>query len=122
MIEHHLDQTDGILTLRPKDALAKEDFEQVAKTVEPFLSAQGKLAGLIIEAPKFPGWENFGALVAHFKFVREHHKQVTKVAVVTDSSIGGVAEKIASHFVAAEIKSFPAGQAAQAKQWILGRG
>ena len=33
-----------------------------------------------------------------------------KVAVVTDSHLGDVAERLASHFVSAEIRHFPAGQ------------
>ena len=41
-----------------------------------------------------------------------------KVALVTDSALGDVAERLASHFVAAEIKHFPAGQAEAAKRWI----
>jgi hypothetical protein len=52
--------------------------------------------------------------------VRDHHRRVRKVAVVTDSPIGSVAEHLASHFVSAEIKHFPAGESEAAKQWILG--
>lgn len=48
-------------------------------------------------------------MAAHFRFVRDHHKRVKKVAVVTDSALGSVAERLASHFVSAEIKQFPAG-------------
>jgi hypothetical protein len=32
-----------------------------------------------------------------------------------------VAEHLASHFVAAEIKRFPAGETETARQWIVGR-
>jgi hypothetical protein len=41
-------------------------------------------------------------------------------AVVTDAKLGEVAEKLASHFVSAEIRHFPAGQAKAAAQWIAG--
>jgi hypothetical protein len=58
-------------------------------------------------------------MAAHFRFVRDHHRHIRKVAVVTDSSIGSVAENLASHFVSAEIKHFSAGEAEAAKQWIL---
>jgi hypothetical protein len=40
------------------------------------------------------------------------------VAVVTDAAVGDLAEKLASHFVAATIRHFPAGQREAARQWI----
>ena len=122
MIDHSFDAAQGILHLRPKAALTREDFAQIAKTVDPQIEKAGKLAGLIIEMPGFPGWDSLGAMAAHFRFVRDHHKQVRKVAVVTDAKLGAVAEKLASHFVAATIKHFPAGQAEAARRWISAAG
>ena len=119
MIDHSFDATNGILHLRPKSALTKEDFAQVAKTVDPHIEKQGALAGIIIEFSAFPGWDSLGALAAHLRFVRDHHKQVKKIAAVTDARFGAVAEKLASHFVAATIKHFPAGQADAARKWIM---
>jgi hypothetical protein len=58
-------------------------------------------------------------MAAHIRFVCDHHERVKKIAVVTDAKLGDVAEKIASHFVAATIKHFPAGQTQAAEQWIL---
>lgn len=119
MIEHDFDTTHSILYVRPKAALAAGDFANLARVVDPHIEARGGLAGLIIETPAFPGWDDLGAMVAHFRFVRDHHRHVRKVAVVTDSALGDVAERLANHFVAAEIRHFPAGQAQAAKQWIL---
>ena len=121
MLEHNLD-SHGILHLHPKGALAKEDFASLAKTVDPYIEKQGDLAGIILDVAKFPGWDSLGAMAAHIRFVRDHHKRVKKIAVVTDAKLGDVAEKIASHFVAATIKHFPAGQTQAAEQWILGKG
>jgi hypothetical protein len=59
------------------------------------------------------------AMVTHFRFVRDHHKHIKKVAVVTDSHIGDFAEHLASHFVSAKIRHFPDGQIEQARQWII---
>lgn len=120
MLEHRLDATTGILHLQPKGALEKEDFARLALTVDPYVETQGQLNGIIIDAPKFPGWDGLGAMAAHMRFVREHHKKVRKIAVVTDAALGNLAEKFASHFVAAEIKRFHAGEVEAAKQWIQG--
>jgi hypothetical protein len=122
MIEHALDTKNSILHIRPLTALEQEDFAKLAKAVDPHIEATGGLAGIIIEIAEFPGWENLAAMAAHLRFVRGHHEKVRKIAAVTDSAIGKVAEKIASHFVAAEIKRFPAGDVEAARRWILGRG
>jgi hypothetical protein len=121
MIECSLDAGKSIVYVRPKSALEEDDFVKLARVVDPHIEATGGLAGLIIELAAFPGWESLGAMAAHFRFVRDHHRRVRKVAVVTDSTLGNVAEHLASHFVAAEIKRFPAGETEAARQWIVGR-
>ena len=120
MIDYELDKENSIVVVRPKSALREDDFTKLASVVDPQIEATGDLAGLIIEAPGFPGWDSFGALIHHLRFVRDHHKHVKKIAVVTDSALGDFAERLASHFVSAEIKHFPEGQADKARQWILG--
>ncbi len=120
MIEYDLDSEHSILEVRPKSALDKNDFVELAKAVDPQIEAKGDLAGLIISAPSFPGWDSFGAMITHFRFVRDHQKHIKKVAVVTDSHLGDFAEHLASHFVSATIRHFPGGQAEQARQWING--
>ena len=119
MIEHTLDSAHSILYVRPKSRLEEEDFVQLAKTVDRHIEEKGDLAGVIIEVASFPGWESLGAMARHFRFVRDHHKHVKKIGVVTDSPLGNVAEHLASHFVAAEIRHFPAGQLAAAEQWVM---
>ena len=119
MIEHSLDTAHSILFVRPRSALQQEDFVQLAKTVDPFIEKTGDLAGLVIETPAFPGWDSLGAMAAHFRFVRDHHKHIKKVAVVTDATLGNLAEKLASHFVAAQIRHFAAGEVEAARRWIM---
>jgi hypothetical protein len=72
----------------------------------------------MIEAPSFPGWENFAALLSHLRFVRDHHRRIRRVAVVSDSPLLAVAPKIASHFVSAELRTFDAASRAAALAWI----
>jgi hypothetical protein len=121
MIEHTLDTVHSILTVRPKSALEQSDFTALAAAVDPYIEEAGGLAGLIIDAPTFPGWEGLGAMAAHFRFVRDHQKHIRKIALVTDSAVGNVVEHLASHFVSAEIRHFPAGRLAVAEQWVLNR-
>lgn len=119
MSASNFDPATGILTLRPTAPLAAENFQKIAETVDPWIANNGKLKALIIEAAEFPGWDSFNAMLSHFHFVRDHHKQIRKVAVVTNSPMGSIAEKFASHFVAAEIKHFPGGEMGEARRWAL---
>jgi hypothetical protein len=119
MIEFDLDTAHAILVVRPQSALDTADFAELANAVDPLIEANGDLAGLIINAPKFPGWDSFGTMVSHFRFVRDHHKHIKKVALVTDSHLGDVAEHLASHFVSATIRHFSGEQLDQAWQWII---
>lgn len=121
MIEYTLDTVNSILYVRPTASLEKEDFAQLATAVDPYIEKTGGLTGLIIEAPTFPGWESLGALTTHFRFVLDHHKHIKRVALVTDSTLGTVAEHLAAHFVSADIKHFAARDLKAATQWILNR-
>jgi hypothetical protein len=111
------DESTGIVTLEPQKALAEADFTAAAATIDPLIE-KGALKGLVISTRDFPSWESFGALASHLSFVRDHHKKVSRVAIVTDSRLGDFAEKLGSHFIAAEIRHFPFGEIDAAKQWI----
>jgi putative NIF3 family GTP cyclohydrolase 1 type 2 len=118
MIEHTLDKAHSVLYLRPKTAFESADFVDLARTVDPYIAETGGLKGLVIDAPAFPGWQSLGAMAAHFRFVRDHQKHIKRIALVTGSALGNVAEHLASHFVSAQIKHFPAGQVEAATQWV----
>ncbi len=119
MIHVELDEATGIAVLKPDGALSEKDFEAASGVIDPYIEKSGKLEGLIIFTRKFPGWESFGSLIKHLKFVKEHHKKLSHVAIVTDSVLGNFAEKIVSHFVSAEIKHFAFDEFGKAQSWIL---
>lgn len=119
MIDYDIDAEHSILHVRPTSALKQDDFVELAKAVDPQIETAGGLAGLIIEAREFPGWQSFGAMVTHFRFVRDHQKDIKKIAVVTDSHLADIAEHLATHFVAGDIRHFQAGQTEAARQWIV---
>lgn len=118
MIDYNLDKERSILVVRPQSKLDKEDFVKLADAVDPQIEASGDLAGLILDVQSFPGWTGFGSMVSHFRFVRDHQRHVKKVAVVTDAAFAEIAENLASHFISAQIKHFPAGDTESAEKWI----
>jgi hypothetical protein len=117
MLSVTIDETNEIALFEPNGALSESDFEAAVKVIDPWIERNGRLKGLIIHVESFPGWDSFGALSSHLKFVKGHHKNIGRVAFATDSAIGNVAEALAGHFVSAEIKLFPYTSLEQARAW-----
>jgi len=121
MLSVKVDEKNLVATLQPEGPLSARDFESAAKTIDPLIEKSGKLNGVIIYTKSFPGWDSFAALVSHLRFVKSHHENVSRVALVTDSSLGKYAQPIASHFVKAEIRLFSYPDLEQATDWVAGR-
>jgi hypothetical protein len=120
MIQHRLGQTDGSLIVSPQGPLAASGFEVLRAEVDPFLECTGGLGGLMIKAETFPTWDGFAGLTAHLRFVRDHHRLIRRVAVVSDSAPLSHLPQLASHFVAAEVRHFPKVERAAALEWLRG--
>ena len=120
MLSVEIDEVNGIAILEPDGALSKGDFELAAKIIDPYINKTGQLNGLIIHTKSFPGWDSFAALFSHLRFVKEHHRKISRVAISTDSMVGHFAETVASHFVNAEIKLFSFQELEKAKSWVAG--
>jgi hypothetical protein len=118
MLKHELLPDQGILVVKPEGALTAEDFTALAAEVDPYLEKQGEIKGLMVDAASFPGWENFAALLSHLRFVRDHHRRIRRVAVVSDNALLAAAPKIASHFISAELRTFPTSARGAALDWI----
>ncbi|MEM1451194.1 MAG: STAS/SEC14 domain-containing protein [Planctomycetota bacterium] len=118
MLDHRLDEESAILTVRPEAELTKEDFERLAALVDPFIESHGTLAGLLVIAESFPGWEGLSGLVGHLRFVRDHHRSIARVAIASDAKIAETIPRLVDHFVAAEIRQFPLSDVDAARRWI----
>ena len=118
MLEHKLLKDAGVLVVRPKEPLSTEDFAALAAEADSYIERNGALNGLMICAEKFPGWENLEGAVSHFKFVRDHHRKIAKVAFVSDSELLAILPRLAAHFVSADIKHFKRGEEAEALTWL----
>ena len=71
MLKIELNEATGIAILEPEGALSEKDFIYASSVIDPYIEKSGKLNGLIINTRKFPGWESFGSLIKHFKFVKD---------------------------------------------------
>lgn len=117
MINIQVLNDEGIILVEPVDALEKSDFEKLAKEIDSFSVGPRSLTGLIIHTKSFPGWDDFDAFQHHMKFVKDHHKRIKHIAIVTDSKIGKIGPGFANLFVSAQIKHFPFDSLAEAEEW-----
>lgn len=122
MLNHELRQDDGILVLHPQGPLEAADFTTLASQVDVYLERHGRLRGVLIRAKAFPGWKDFGALLAHLKFVKDHHKRIEKIAVVADGTLANIMPNIGSHFVHAEVQHFDLAREDAAWEWLKQSG
>jgi hypothetical protein len=118
MINVRVLSDEGIIVVEPSGPLKEADFEKLAKEIDAYSEDKGRLVGLIIHTKSFPGWNDFSAFFQHMKFVKEHHKQIQRVAIVTDSKLGEIGPGIAKHFVSAQLKHFSFDDFDKAKQWM----
>jgi hypothetical protein len=120
MLDVQLLRDQGIVIITPNGKLQASDFERVGREVDPFIDEHGMLRGLLIHATAFPGWSDFTALTMHIRFVRDHHRKVARIATVSDSAFLEIMPKLAKHFIAAEIRHFPADDMGLAIAWLEG--
>jgi hypothetical protein len=118
MLDARLFREERVVEVIPSGALKAIDFEQLAALVDPFIEANGALKGVMIVAERFPGWDNFGALVGHVRFVREHHEHIRRIATVSDGATLTLLPQLAKHFVKAEVRHFPFAERDAAMAWL----
>lgn len=118
MVDFELMKDKGVLVVRPDGPLRSDDFRRIAQAVDPFILANGMLNGLMIEAPAFPGWESFEAFLDHLRFVRDHQRNIERIAVATASPLLGLAPRIAEHFAHPEFRVFGDGETDGALAWL----
>lgn len=120
MIKYTIIEPESLLILEPDVPLEAADFEFLALHLDPYIAEQGKLPGLMIHTKKFPGWANVAAFTTHMRFVKNHLKNVTRVAMVSDSKVLTDVSRIADHLVNTEVKHFSDSAYDEALQWLKG--
>lgn len=118
MISHELQRDEGILTLTPIGPLESDDFAALGRVVDAYVSEEGALTGVMIYVESFPGWEDFGALISHFKFLKNNLGDIGKVAAVTDSQFLTIMPNIVDHFVSADVRHFDYADRESALEWL----
>ena len=108
--------TSTLLILRLEGPLEASDFTSLTPLVDGYLDRGGKLHGVLLSGKSFPGWANLEGLIAHLKFVRNHHSRIDKVAIVADGLVARLVPGVASHFLHARLQHFD--DEATATRWL----
>ncbi len=122
MLNHELRHDEGILVLNPEGPLEAADFTTLANQIDAYLEQHGMLRGVFIRAKSFPGWKDFGALLAHLKFLKAHLHRIEKVAIVADGALANIMPSIANHFIYAQLKHFELEFEVAAWDWLRQTG
>ena len=118
MINVQVLRDEGIIIVEPSGHLEETDFLKLQEEIKAIIEGQGFLAGLIIHTKSFPGWDDLSAFKHHLQFVKDHHKKIKRVALVTNFALARMAPSIVNQFVATELKHFPWEEFNKAKKWI----
>jgi len=112
------DPDHNCLRVVPEGRLTESDFDHLTGFFNDRVTRTGKVPNLVIHAESFPGWADFGGLVGHLGFVREHHRLIRKIALVSDARVLDVAPQVARHFLHADLRHFPANALSEALDWV----
>jgi hypothetical protein len=118
MMNVSMDKENSIAIIEPLDALSEKDFEYAKSIIDPYIEENKHLKAIVIYVESFPGWDSFVGFISHMKFINEHHKKVSYVVFVTDSTLVDMVEPITKHFVSAKVKVFAYDELESAKEWI----
>jgi hypothetical protein len=116
-VSHQLLPESKILVVEVEQPLREQDFDALAQTADSWLETHDELAGVVVHARTFPGWENIGSLLRHVRFVRDHHRKVRRIALAADSKLAGLVPHFANHFTQAEVRQFGYGELDDAVAW-----
>jgi len=119
-VSHYLVSESGVLVVEVTAPLRAQDFDALAATADAWLETHDALPGVVIHARQFPGWENAASMLRHFRFVRDHHRAVRRVALAADGKQADLIAGLAEHFVHAEIKRFGYDGLDEAVAWAAG--
>ncbi|GAA3030804.1 hypothetical protein GCM10020000_04500 [Streptomyces olivoverticillatus] len=115
-ISHRLTDSE-VLVVEVEQPLRAQDFDALALTADSWLRSHAELAGVVIHAREFPGWENIGGLIRHVRFIRDHHRKVRKIALAADSKAAALVPHLTKHFVQAEVRRFEYDELDDALTW-----
>lgn len=117
MISTEFSESKKLLIITPENELNTKNILALSKIINDHINQTDHIPNLLLYLSQIPHWDGFDALKTHFKLVKEHHKLIKKVAVVSDSVVLKILPYFMDHFVAAKVRRFPENKLEDAKAW-----
>lgn len=118
MLAYHLNSQTGIVELRPRGPLEAHDATSLSLTVNSYIEDHGRLRGVLLELEHFPGFDDWDAVAAHVRFLREHLPHIDRLALVTDNPWLEPLPDVMRLLTPLEVKRFPHDKRGDAFAWI----
>lgn len=112
-----LDEKKSMVVVEIRNKLSVADFKKLSNIIDPWIERNLQLKSIVIHVKKFPFWKNLDGMIAHFSFIKNHHKKIGKIAISADGILPHIAPKLAKYFIKAEIKEFSYSDLERAKEW-----
>lgn len=118
MITQRFNSQDHILTICPEGKITPEDIQGLENKMDLLLRKYGKLNGVLLDLKEVPFWNGFKSFMAHMRFIKAHHKDIDRLAVVTSKHFLGLIPWMADYFTTADLKYFKENERNLAFIWL----
>ncbi len=96
-----------VVVVEADRALRTEDVDALAAAVDDELRSARELRGLVVHAPRLPGWANLPALWHHLGFVAGHEHRVRRLALAVDGLLPAAGAAVADAALHPSVRHFP---------------
>jgi hypothetical protein len=107
-----------IVTLRFKEKLSKEDYDEFIPRIESIIDNSAKIR-LLVELHDLKGW-TAGSLWEDTKFAARHFNDIELMAIVGDKRWEKGVTVFIKPFTKAKVRYFEMDEVEKARQWVYG--
>ena len=107
------------LKIIPSEKLTEADFHGLAPQVDAIISKFGQ-ARLLIDVSAFHGWESYAAFQAHASFIKNHQRNVERIAVIVGHDWQHWLVDAVRMFLHPEARAFNKSGEHEARRWVVG--
>src|SRR6516225_9629838 len=106
------------LKVVPSEKLTEADFQGLAQRVDPMITKCGQVR-LLIDVSGFNGWESYAAFQTHASFIKNHQRNVERIAVIVGHDWQHWIVDTARMFLHPEARAFDKSGEHEARMWVL---
>jgi hypothetical protein len=114
---HQTDLGGGALHVELVGKVDAGVYEEETEDLNAFIRNNEQFR-LLLDIRRFDGWQGLGAMMAHFRLVRDHVGQLDKAAVVGDARWKAIVVQVVKRLIGQEARYFDKNDFDTAKAWI----